>query len=228
VPSSASSALDRVTTEIRRRLDTGTYPPGSDLPTSAALAAELGVSVGTVRQALTRLDSAGLTLSRQGRSRVVAVSGREPEATRPEQLAGALERAIAGGELPAGARLPAETALAAKQGVSRATARRALQLLEERGAAAARAGHRYVAGPTDVPDLAYERLAEDLRKRFGSRRRVAEQLPGEQALAAEYSVSRPTVRRALELLRDQGFVRSEPKVGWFTVPGATARRRADG
>jgi DNA-binding GntR family transcriptional regulator len=30
-------------------------------------------------------------------------------------------------------------------------------------------------------------------------------------------VSRPTLRRALGLLRDEGLVRSVPKLGWFVV-----------
>jgi DNA-binding GntR family transcriptional regulator len=218
VPAPATSALDRVTAELRRRIESGHYHPGGELPSSAALAAELSVSPGTILQALARLDAAGLTAGRKGRPRIVRSSRTESEATRYEQLAAWLRRSIADGELLAGSRVPAEADLAADHGVSRATVRRALQLLEAEQTLVQRAGRRYVAGAADTADLAYERVAADLRRQLTKTRRgPSRQLPGEQQLAAEYGVSRPTVRKALELLREEGLVFSQPKVGWFTA-----------
>lgn len=219
MPVPASSALDRATTELRLRIERRSYRPGSALPPSAALAEELGVGLGTIRQALLRLDAAGLTLSRRGSPRIVLTPDGTGEATHYEQVAAVIRRAITEGELPPGTRLPAETALAQQHAVSRSTVRQALHLLEAEQHVVQRSGRRYVAGAHRGSDLAYEQLAAALRRRIRSRRRVGQlQLPGELALAAEFGVSRPTVRKALELLRDEGLVHSQPKVGWFATP----------
>jgi DNA-binding GntR family transcriptional regulator len=218
VPASAITALDRVTVELRRRVESGIYRPGADLPSSVALAADMSVSPATVRQALARLDAAGLTRGRRGRPRIAAGPGQPPAATRYEQLAQGLRDAIAAGQLRAGGRTPTESTLATDHQVSRATARHALQLLETEGTIVQRAGRRYVAGEPDVPHLAYERVAKALRRIAVSN--PGARLPGELRLAAEYGVSRPTIRRALELLLAGGLVRSEPKVGWYATTGS--------
>jgi GntR family transcriptional regulator, transcriptional repressor for pyruvate dehydrogenase complex len=56
---------------IERRIVDGTYPPGSKLPTEAALAQELGISRNVLREAVARLRSDGLVWSRQGRGMFV-------------------------------------------------------------------------------------------------------------------------------------------------------------
>lgn len=62
----------------------------------------------------------------------------------------------------------------------------------------------------------YQLIADAVRKRlesgdFGAGRL----LPSEAELSAEYGASRVTVRRALELLRDEGLVDSRQGFGWF-------------
>ncbi|HEY6532226.1 MAG TPA: GntR family transcriptional regulator [Acidimicrobiales bacterium] len=62
----------------------------------------------------------------------------------------------------------------------------------------------------------YESIADDLRERLqagdlGSSR----VLPSESALSEQYAASRVTVRRALEILRDEGLVDSRQGFGWF-------------
>lgn len=52
--------------ELRQRLLHKTYPPGSMIPSEMKLAAELGVSQGTVRRALNGLVDEGLLTRRQG------------------------------------------------------------------------------------------------------------------------------------------------------------------
>lgn len=49
----------------------GTHPPGSVLPAERELAADLGISRTTLRQALTRLEQLGVVESRQGHGTVV-------------------------------------------------------------------------------------------------------------------------------------------------------------
>jgi GntR family transcriptional regulator len=55
-----------VTNELRRRIETGTYPLGGRLPTETQLTAEFDVSRSTIRQALAAIEDAGLIDRRQG------------------------------------------------------------------------------------------------------------------------------------------------------------------
>jgi GntR family transcriptional regulator len=61
----------------------------------------------------------------------------------------------------------------------------------------------------------YLDLAETLRLRIVDGASGA--LPSEAALGAEFAVSRVTVRRALEALRDEGLVHSRRGAGWFVA-----------
>lgn len=66
-----SSAVDLVTSEIRRAVLTGVLPAGEQFSVRD-LAAQLGVSHIPIREALRRLESQGLILLRQARSACVA------------------------------------------------------------------------------------------------------------------------------------------------------------
>jgi GntR family transcriptional regulator len=64
--------------------------------------------------------------------------------------------------------------------------------------------------------IRYQEIAEDLRARVldspgGS------VLPSEAELSAEFDASRVTIRRALELLRDEGLVGARKGFGWFVA-----------
>jgi DNA-binding transcriptional MocR family regulator len=63
--------------------------------------------------------------------------------------------------------------------------------------------------------MRYVELADTLRERIAGGVRGA--LPSEAELGREYGVSRVTVRRALELLRDEGLVSARRGVGWFVA-----------
>ena len=60
----------------------------------------------------------------------------------------------------------------------------------------------------------YRELAEALRERIASGE-FADGLPGEQALAAEYGVTRTVVRGALRWLEQRGLVTARRNIGWF-------------
>lgn len=75
-------------------------------------------------------------------------------------------------------------------------------------------------------------IAHDLRERialgeFGGDAGVGA-LDSESQLCARYAVSRPTVRRALEVLRDEGLVESRHGAGWFVTGSAFHQRLAIG
>lgn len=72
-------------------------------------------------------------------------------------------------------------------------------------------------------------IAQELRERialgeFGD----VGAMDSEAQLCARYAVSRPTVRRALELLRDEGLLASRPGSGWFVTGSAFHQRLAIG
>lgn len=71
--------------------------------------------------------------------------------------------------------------------------------------------------------IRYQEIANTLRERV-----VAEGpghvLPSESDLSAEFEVSRVTVRRALETLRDQGVLDSRQGFGWFVATAPIQQR----
>jgi GntR family transcriptional regulator len=69
-----------------------------------------------------------------------------------------------------------------------------------------------------VREVRYRSIADELRARveageFGAGRL----LPSESALSSAYAVSRVTVRKALELLRDEGLIDARQGFGWFVA-----------
>lgn len=72
--------------------------------------------------------------------------------------------------------------------------------------------------------IRYHQIAEEVRTRVRSGAYVAGRvLPSEAELSSEFGVSRVTIRKALELLRDEGLVDARQGFGWF-VAGETVRQ----
>jgi GntR family transcriptional regulator len=66
--------------------------------------------------------------------------------------------------------------------------------------------------------IRYREIADALRSRVTGGEFVAGRLlPSEAVLSAAYGVSRVTVRRALEVLRDEGLVDARQGFGWFAA-----------
>jgi len=202
--------------ELQRRIAAGSYPEGV-LPPATNLAAEFGVAVKTIQRALQQLDDAGLTTGRQGRRRLIKADAEDTSATRYEQVAADVLKAIRSGMIPAGGRVPSETELAIEHRASRATIRSALEILESSGQVVKRAGRRYAVGRIAQSDLAYERVAVQIEEAIRDDRFPGGRLPGENKLAAEYGVSRPTIRQALMRLQSSRLVYAAPKQGWFVA-----------
>ncbi len=137
------------------------------------------------------------------------------------EIADELQQRISSGALPSGSRLPGEEALAAEFGVARGTARSALQELEHDGVIRVVPGRgRFVAGAAqdDGGSARYEHVATYLRAlitRSGTKPDTP--LPSETELCDELGVSRNTVRRAYELLVDDGLVVRRQGVGAFVA-----------
>ncbi|WP_199807613.1 MULTISPECIES: GntR family transcriptional regulator [Streptomyces] len=120
---------------LRERIAAGDYVDG--LPSEAEIGREFGVARTTVRRALRALEDAGDVKSVAGVGRAVAGSA---ESAPYERIMSDLLGQIQSGELPAGARLPSEAALAETYAVARGTVRRAVRELETSGHVEARHG----------------------------------------------------------------------------------------
>jgi GntR family transcriptional regulator len=69
-----------------------------------------------------------------------------------------------------------------------------------------------------VREIRYRAIAEDLRQRVEAGEFAAGRtLPSESELSAAYDASRVTVRKALELLRDEGLIDARQGFGWFAA-----------
>lgn len=60
----------------------------------------------------------------------------------------------------------------------------------------------------------YQEIADELRRRVRDAS-PGSLLPSESELSAEFSASRVTIRRALELVRDDGLIAARQGFGWF-------------
>ena len=72
--------------------------------------------------------------------------------------------------------------------------------------------------------IRYHQIAEELRARIDSGEYATGRLlPSESELSTEFDASRVTIRKALELLRDEGRADARQGFGWF-VAGETVRQ----
>lgn len=66
--------------------------------------------------------------------------------------------------------------------------------------------------------MRYLEIADDLRRRLGTGELAAGRvLPSESELGRAYAASRVTVRKALEVLREEGLVDARQGFGWFAA-----------
>ncbi|MFG3439740.1 GntR family transcriptional regulator [Nonomuraea sp. NPDC047897] len=134
--------------------------------------------------------------------------------------------------LPPGTPVPSEAELQREFGVARTTARRAIRTLRDdglihtvpgRGAFVGAAGQAPYA-PRRVPF--YQRMATDISAAIQTGElRPRRPLPSEATLVQRYSVARETVRRALALLREQGWIYTVPQRGSYVSPEERWPRR---
>ncbi len=71
----------------------------------------------------------------------------------------------------------------------------------------------------------YREIADDLRRQVEAGRFAAGRvLPSEADLSASYRASRVTIRRALEVLRDEGLLDARQGFGWFVASDLLRQR----
>jgi DNA-binding GntR family transcriptional regulator len=110
--------------------------------------------------------------------------------------------------------------------VARTTARRAIRVLRNQGLVHTRQGEgTFVSAPdargrpSDPQTPLYRLIAEEIRKRIKAGELAPRQaIPSEIGLVRQYGAARETVRRAVALLREQGWVCSVPHRGSYVAP----------
>ncbi|MEU8174213.1 winged helix-turn-helix domain-containing protein [Microbispora hainanensis] len=129
-------------------------------------------------------------------------------------------------DLAPGSPIPSEAAVQREFGVARTTARRALRLLRDEGLVYTVHGRGTFAGNSDVDTAAaprstpaYRQIAHEIVEliRQGSlapRRPI----PSEATLVQRHGVARETVRRAMAVLREEGWVYTVPQRGTYVSP----------
>ena len=71
--------------------------------------------------------------------------------------------------------------------------------------------------------IRYQEIADELRERVRSAN-AGSVLPSESELSAEFEASRVTIRRALELVRDDGLIAARQGFGWFVATEPVRQR----
>ncbi|MEV4199427.1 GntR family transcriptional regulator [Micromonospora globbae] len=66
-----------IANELRERIESGVFPPGSLLPAESALTTEFRASRGTIRQAIAALRQEGLVTTEHGRGTCVTAGTRD-------------------------------------------------------------------------------------------------------------------------------------------------------
>ncbi|WP_245765674.1 GntR family transcriptional regulator [Nonomuraea jiangxiensis] len=139
------------------------------------------------------------------------------------QIADILRRRVSG--LSAGHPVPSEAEIQQEFGVARTTARRAVRVLREEGLVYTVQGEGAFVGPsTEAPRQRrktplYQQIATDISNQIQSGKLLPRRpIPGETALVKQHGVARETVRRAMALLREQGWIYTVAQRGSYVSP----------
>jgi len=166
----------QVVTEIKKRIERGTYPPGSLLPSEHQLVAEFGVSRPTIVKSLGALRQDGWIDTQQGKGSFVRGRPALADAERSRPADGVLETAeseLSGELVQAGVKLapPHITALLGLQPGARAFVRQLL--LSEDGEPAELASSWLPLELAKGTDLASaDLLGETLRQHLQARKKI--------------------------------------------------------
>ncbi|MEU6999165.1 GntR family transcriptional regulator [Nonomuraea sp. NPDC046570] len=139
------------------------------------------------------------------------------------QIAEIIRGRISG--LAPGHPVPSEADIQNEFGVARTTARRAMHVLREEGLIYTAQGEgTFVGAPDEAPRAQrktpiFRQIAADIEQRIRSGElQPRRPIPGETRLVQQHDVARETVRRAMALLREQGWIYTVPQRGSFVSP----------
>lgn len=142
------------------------------------------------------------------------------------QVADEIRQRIAGGDIPPGHAIPSEYEIMTVFQVSRITATRAIRVLREEGLVYTVQGQGSFVGPESAPRIRrapsqappFQRIAAKLAERIrAGELRPDLPIPSETTLMQQYGVAKATARRAVALLREQGWVFTVPMRGTYVA-----------
>lgn len=139
--------FDALAQRLRERIATDGLVPGTLLPSETELARDYGVKRYSIRKAMLQLRAEGIVEPVAGRGWAVVDrdAGSSGLVPRYRQIVNELRDAMTRGSLAPGSALPSESELMVEHSVSRATVRRALEVLESDGLISTHPGKgRYV------------------------------------------------------------------------------------
>ncbi|WP_327086540.1 GntR family transcriptional regulator [Nonomuraea sp. NBC_01738] len=139
------------------------------------------------------------------------------------QIAAILRGRVA--ELDSGHPVPSEADIQSEFGVARTTARRAIHVLREEGLIYTVQGEgTFVGAPDAAPREPrkvplYRQIAQDLQEKIEAGELAPRRpIPAENTLQQQYDVARETVRRAMALLREEGWIYTVQARGSYVSP----------
>lgn len=127
-------------------------------------------------------------------------------------------------DLSTGDPVASEAQIQREFGVARTTARRAIRALREEGlvhtvrgqGTFVGAGHEALRSPGQGP--VYRHIARELQQQIQAGDLLPRRpIPSETALVQQYGVARETVRHAMALLREQGWIYTIPQRGSYVA-----------
>ncbi|GAA0964324.1 hypothetical protein GCM10009555_001220 [Acrocarpospora macrocephala] len=121
---------------IAARIRSGDLPEGSPIPSEADLVEEYRIARTTARRVARELREQGLAFTVQGEGTFVGQPGSprgQRKIPRYQEIAAEVAERIRSGELPPNRPIPSEQGLIDQYGVSKVTARQAVQRLREQG-----------------------------------------------------------------------------------------------
>lgn len=137
-----------------------------------------------------------------------------------QQVADEIRRRIASGAIPPGHAIPSEFQIVEEFDVSRITATKAVRLLRSEGLVYTVQGVGSFVGPEDAPRTSKITKPQIIAGEIADRIRAGElkpnlPIPSETTLRQQYGVAKNTVRLAVALLREQGWVFTVPMRGTY-------------
>ncbi|MDP9845814.1 GntR family transcriptional regulator [Streptosporangium lutulentum] len=138
------------------------------------------------------------------------------------QVADIIRQRVLAGHLSPGDAVPSETELKSTFGIARTTARQAIRMLRDEGLVHTAQGEgTFVGSPGETmrkkrKTPLYQKIANELADRVKrGELKPRRPVPSESTLVQQYGVARETVRHAIGLLREQGWVYTVPQRGTY-------------
>jgi DNA-binding GntR family transcriptional regulator len=137
-----------------------------------------------------------------------------------QQVAEQIRQRIVSGALTPGQPAPSETQIMAEFGVARITARKAVEVLRAEGLIHTIRGKGSYVGAAGTPladsDTKARRIAAELAAEIRAGQYEQDiPLPSETTLAQRFDAAKGTIRQAIALLREQGWVYTVPQRGTY-------------